>query len=92
MRNPIKITMIGNNGEKYNFLIKFGEDLRQDQRIQQLHKVINDSLSNNAYCCDRQLSLLTYIVRYYLFFCKFLKLEILKNNYFRCFQYQQNWV
>ncbi|XP_029343349.1 DNA-dependent protein kinase catalytic subunit isoform X1 [Acyrthosiphon pisum] len=62
MRNPIKITMVGNNGEKYSFLIKFGEDLRQDQRIQQLHKVINDALSNNAYCCDRKLSVLTYIV------------------------------
>lgn len=64
MRNPIKITMIGNNGEKYSFLIKFGEDLRQDQQIQQLHKVINDALSNNAYCCDRKPSLLTYMVRY----------------------------
>lgn len=65
MRNPIRITMVGNNGEKYNFLIKFGEDLRQDQRIQQLHSIINDTLSNNAYSCDRQLSLLTYIVRYF---------------------------
>ncbi|XP_022179332.1 DNA-dependent protein kinase catalytic subunit-like isoform X2 [Myzus persicae] len=62
MRNPIKITMVGNNGKKYSFLIKFGEDLRQDQRIQQIHEVINDALSNSAYCCDRQLSLLTYLV------------------------------
>lgn len=57
--------MIGNNGEKYSFLVKFGEDLRQDLRIQQLLKVINDTLTNNAHCCDRQLSLLTYIVRYF---------------------------
>jgi len=68
MRNPIKITMNGNNGKKYSFLIKFGEDLRQDQRIQQLHNVINDTLLNNLYCCDRQLSLLTYIVRYFILF------------------------
>lgn len=66
MRNPIKITMNGNDGKKYSFLIKFGEDLRQDQRIQQLHKIINDTFSNNSYCCDRQLSLLTYIVRYFI--------------------------
>jgi len=72
--------MIGNNGEKYSFLIKFGEDLRQDQRIQQLHKVINDALSNNAYCCDRQLSLLTYIVRK-IFFFFFIKLTILIQQY-----------
>lgn len=62
LRNPIKITMIGNNGEIYSFLIKFGEDLRQDQRIEQLLQVMNDTLSESAHCCQRQLSLLTYVV------------------------------
>lgn len=66
MRNPIKITMIGNNGEKYSFLIKFGEDLRQDQRIEQLLQVMNNTLSENVYCCERQLSLLTYVVSHLL--------------------------
>lgn len=62
MRNPIKITAVGNNGKKYSFLIKFGEDLRQDQRIEQLLQVMNNTLIENVYCCERQLSLLTYVV------------------------------
>lgn len=66
MRNPIKITMVGNNGEKYSYLIKFGEDLRQDQRIEQLLQVMNNTLFENPHCCDRQLSLLTYIVSFFL--------------------------
>ena len=33
LRRPIKITMIGDDGKDYNFLVKNGEDLRQDQRI-----------------------------------------------------------
>ena len=33
LRRPIKITMIGDDGKDYDFLIKNGEDLRQDQRI-----------------------------------------------------------
>lgn len=64
-RSPIKITMIGNDGEKYNFLVKFGEDLRQDQRVEQLLQVINNTLFENAYCCERLLSLFTYTVSYF---------------------------
>ena len=33
LRKPIKITMIGDDGKDYDFLVKNGEDLRQDQRI-----------------------------------------------------------
>ena len=33
LRRPIKMTMIGDDGKDYNFLVKNGEDLRQDQRI-----------------------------------------------------------
>lgn len=68
MRNPIKITMIGNNGEKYNYLVKFGEDLRHDQRIQHLLQVMNNTLFENKYYCKRQISIFTYIVSYFLNF------------------------
>lgn len=57
--------MIGNDGERYKFLVKFGEDLRQDQRVEQLLQVMNNTLSENAYCCGRQLSLFTYTVSYF---------------------------
>jgi DNA-dependent protein kinase catalytic subunit len=33
LRKPIKITIIGDDGKDYDFLVKNGEDLRQDQRI-----------------------------------------------------------
>ncbi|ERL91439.1 hypothetical protein D910_08769 [Dendroctonus ponderosae] len=41
LRKPIKITMVGINGKEYPFLIKFGEDIRLDQRIQQLFILMN---------------------------------------------------
>lgn len=34
-REPVKLTVIGNDAQEYSFLVKFGEDLRQDERIQQ---------------------------------------------------------
>lgn len=64
MRSPIKITMVGNNGKQFSFLVKFGEDLRHDQRIEQLLLVMNNTLSENVYCCKKQISILTYIVSY----------------------------
>ena len=33
LRKPIKITIIGDDGKDYDFLVKNGEDIRQDQRI-----------------------------------------------------------
>lgn len=70
MRNPIKVTMVGNDGEKYSFLVKIGEDLRQDERILQLIELIKNTLCDNAYCCERQLSLSTYMVKYFILFFK----------------------
>ena len=42
MRKPIKITMIGDNGKSYEFIVKYGEDIRQDQRIEQVFKLCNN--------------------------------------------------
>ncbi len=36
MRKPKRVTMRGDNEREYMFLIKGGEDLRQDQRIEQV--------------------------------------------------------
>lgn len=41
LRKPIKLTMLGDNGKKFDFIVKFGEDLRQDERIQQLFAIVN---------------------------------------------------
>lgn len=60
IRKPIRITMIGNDAKDYHFLVKFGEDLRQDQRLQQLFTIMNKTLYINAACRQRQLLIDTY--------------------------------
>ncbi|CAL7934054.1 unnamed protein product [Xylocopa violacea] len=62
IRRPIRITMIGNDAKEYHFLTKFGEDLRQDQRLQQLFNIMNKTLHADAACKQRQLSVVTYQV------------------------------
>lgn len=44
---PLRITILGNDAKEYKFLIKFGEDLRQDQRIQQFFRHVNYNLREN---------------------------------------------
>lgn len=66
IRKPIRITMIGNDAKDYHFLVKFGEDLRQDQRLQQLFTIMNKTLYINAACRQRQLLIDTYQASKYL--------------------------
>ncbi|XP_076655620.1 DNA-dependent protein kinase catalytic subunit [Halictus rubicundus] len=62
LRKPIQMVMIGNDAKEYPFLVKFGEDLRQDQRLQQLFTVMNKTLRIDTACKQRQLSIDTYQV------------------------------
>uniref|UniRef100_A0A8C3EIM9 DNA-dependent protein kinase catalytic subunit n=1 Tax=Corvus moneduloides TaxID=1196302 RepID=A0A8C3EIM9_CORMO len=48
--------------QEYPFLVKGGEDLRQDQRIEQLFDVMNIILSQDAACSQRNMQLKTYQV------------------------------
>lgn len=41
MRRPKKITIHGSNEKDYHLLIKGGEDLRLDQRVQQIFTIMN---------------------------------------------------
>lgn len=50
---PIKIEMIGNDAKNYGYLVKCGEDLRQDQRLQQIFKTINKTLDGDVNCKKR---------------------------------------
>lgn len=59
---PFRLTMYGNDARSYGFLAKFGEDLRQDERIRQLFKVMNDALSNDPVCSGKKLRVETYAV------------------------------
>ncbi|XP_058796465.1 DNA-dependent protein kinase catalytic subunit-like [Phymastichus coffea] len=60
--NPIRINFIGNDGKSYGYLVKFGEDLRQDQRLQQIFRLTNKTLQENVKCRQRYLSVNTYHV------------------------------
>lgn len=62
MRNPIRIRINGSDGKSYDFLVKYGEDLRQDQRIQQLLGTISNQLALDRRSKEQQLSVRTYEV------------------------------
>ncbi|XP_014474036.1 PREDICTED: DNA-dependent protein kinase catalytic subunit-like [Dinoponera quadriceps] len=62
LRKPIRISMIGENGREYKFLVKFGEDLTIDHGLQQLYATMNRTLSNDTACRQRRLMIDTYEV------------------------------
>lgn len=66
LRRPVKITVVGNDGCSYGFLVKAGEDLRQDERIQQLFGVMNEVLSEDPRCTALKLHINTYQVKKYI--------------------------
>ena len=52
--------LLGDDGKTYDFIVKYGEDLRQDERIQQFFDLCNKLLTKTA-CRDLR-SLRTYSV------------------------------
>ncbi|XP_067836012.1 DNA-dependent protein kinase catalytic subunit isoform X2 [Heptranchias perlo] len=62
IRKPKRLIIRGNDEKEYPFLVKGGEDLRQDQRIEQLFDIMNIILSRDAACSQRNLQLKTYQV------------------------------
>lgn len=62
LRKPIRISMIGDDGKKYKFLVKFGEDLTIDRGLQQLFATMNRTLRNDVSCRQRRLAVDTYEV------------------------------
>ncbi|KAK2582943.1 hypothetical protein KPH14_009004 [Odynerus spinipes] len=62
LRKPVRITIIGNDAKDYMFLNKFGEDLRLDQRLQQIFSIVNKTLDNDIACRQRHLFIDTYQV------------------------------
>jgi len=59
---PKKITVHGSNEKDYNLLIKGGEDLRLDQRVQQLFAIMNRIFVEDSSCENRDLNLKTFKV------------------------------
>ncbi|XP_072042849.1 DNA-dependent protein kinase catalytic subunit-like [Amphiura filiformis] len=62
IRKPKMITIRGNDEKDYQFLVKGGEDLRLDQRVEQLFCIMNDILQQDSACSQRGLRLVTYQV------------------------------
>ena len=62
LRRPKCLTIRGNDQKEHKFLVKGGEDQRQDQRIETLFQLINDLLKADSRCYQRNLSLKTYQV------------------------------
>lgn len=62
LRKPIRISMIGDNGREYKFLVKFGDDLTTDHSLQQLYANMNRTLHNDLVCRQRRLAVDTYEV------------------------------
>uniref|UniRef100_A0A2K6EWI3 DNA-dependent protein kinase catalytic subunit n=1 Tax=Propithecus coquereli TaxID=379532 RepID=A0A2K6EWI3_PROCO len=62
IRKPKRIVIRGHDEREHPFLVKGGEDLRQDQRLEQLFQVMNVILSRDAACSQRDMQLRTYRV------------------------------
>mmetsp|Transcript_15125 Transcript_15125/g.59220 ORF Transcript_15125/g.59220 Transcript_15125/m.59220 type:complete len:1470 (+) Transcript_15125:2-4411(+) len=62
LRKPKRLKIRGNDQQDHPFLVKGGEDLRLDQRVQQLFSVMNELFRQDAECTRRGLSLPTYEV------------------------------
>ncbi len=62
IRKPKRITICGNDQREYLYLVKGGEDLRQDQRIEQLFVIMNDIFRQDPTCRQHRLTLRTYQV------------------------------
>ena len=62
IRRPKRLIIRGSDEKEYPFLIKGGEDLRLDQRIEQVFSIMNDIVSHDDACASRNLTIRTYQV------------------------------
>ncbi|CAD5209675.1 unnamed protein product [Bursaphelenchus xylophilus] len=61
-QRPRKVSMRGNDGKEYSFLLKGHEDPRQDERIMQLFGLINSLIIRDADTSRRNLSIQRYSI------------------------------
>lgn len=62
IKRPKRITVHGSNEKDYHLLIKGGEDLRLDQRVQQLFSIMNKIFKEDPTCLNREIYLKTFSV------------------------------
>jgi FKBP12-rapamycin complex-associated protein len=61
-QRPRRLTIVGSDGENYQFLLKGHEDLRLDERVMQLFDLVNTLLSSDRGTAKRHLSIRRYPV------------------------------
>ncbi|KAJ6648931.1 DNA-dependent protein kinase catalytic subunit [Pseudolycoriella hygida] len=91
LRMPIKIKIYCSNGKTYSFLVKYGEDMRQDERIQQIFHHMSGLLKLDEKCRNHQLKIKGYQVVPISTFCGILSFvehttsmfEFVKNGLIR---------
>ena len=66
---PIGVKIYGSDGKSYKYIVKYGEDLRQDQRIQELLKLMSKQLAMDKNCKATRLKIQTYLVTPMTHFC-----------------------
>lgn len=59
-QRPKKVVFHGDDERSYAFLVKGGEDTRNDERIEQLFEVMNDVMAADGACAQTRLSCRTY--------------------------------
>ncbi|KAF8937820.1 hypothetical protein BGZ58_002088 [Dissophora ornata] len=62
IRKPKRICILGSDEKEHLFLVKGGEDLRLDQRIQQLFSLMNDIMRKDPQCSQQNINIGTYKV------------------------------
>jgi FKBP12-rapamycin complex-associated protein len=61
-QRPRKVTLQGNNGKEYMFLLKGHEDLRQDERVMQLFGLVNALLAKDPRTNKHDLNIQRYAI------------------------------
>lgn len=59
-QRPRRVSMYGNDGKEYQFILKGHEDIRQDNLVMQLFGLVNTLLSDDPECFKRHLNIQQY--------------------------------
>ncbi|KAF9155537.1 hypothetical protein BG015_009513 [Linnemannia schmuckeri] len=62
IRKPKRLSILASDEKEHLFLVKGGEDLRLDQRVQQLFSLMNDLMLKDPQCSQQNISVGTYKV------------------------------
>ena len=56
------MTLLGDDGREYVFLLKGHEDIRQDERVMQLFGLVNTLLSTDPKTCKKHIKHLSFFL------------------------------